>query len=59
MDTMYAEFQTAASAANVGLNGRSIPLLQRRNKGSKNRRAQELGVPIVTEDEFLKRLNLD
>ena len=27
--------------------------------GSKNRRAQELGVPIVTEDEFLERLDVD
>ena len=41
------------------VSGKTTCVLVGEAPGSKYRKAQELGVPIVTEDEFLKRLDFD
>ena len=41
------------------VSGKTTCVLVGETPGSKYRRARELGVPIVTEDEFLERLDVD
>jgi DNA ligase (NAD+) len=47
----------ATVVANVS--GKTTCVLVGEKPGSKYRRARELGVPIVTEDEFIERLDVD